>query len=199
MAPSLRTASRYRNAGQVIFRLLVENHLLAESYEGESKDTLSLQNKITQAVAAEVSAKLTPREFQHLGSTRPVNPMAQEAYLRGRYFFAKRTAEGLRKSIEYYDQAIEKDANYASAYAALAESLILYMGYGHVNETETYPKAKMAALRALELDENLPESHTVMGLPRKSIGTGRVPAKNTAGRLSLIPTMRAPTNCIPST
>src|SRR5206468_5492464 len=133
--------------------------LWAGSYEGESRDTLALQNKVATAIAQQIRIKLKPQEQ---GELRAVDPEAHEAYLKGRYFWNKRTTDGLRKAVDFFNQAIEKDPTYAQAYSGLADSYAL-MGdweYGVLAPGEALPKAKAAATKALALDNSLGEAHT---------------------------------------
>ena len=110
---------------------------------------------------SEIRIELTPHEQAVLKNVKRVNPEAYEAYLKGRYFWNKRTADGLKKAIDYFNQAIEKDPNYAPAYAGLADSYALAgdWEYGVLAPKEAYPKAKAAATKALELDSTLGEAH----------------------------------------
>jgi tetratricopeptide (TPR) repeat protein len=107
-------------------------------------------------------APLNPGEQMQVEQQRPVNADSYEAYLKGRYFWNKRTAEGLKKAVEYFNHAIETDPLYARAYSGLADSYAL-MGdweYGVLPPAEALPKAKAAAARALALDETVGEAHT---------------------------------------
>src|SRR5258708_30994235 len=123
---------------------------------------LALQKKVAQSIAEEIRIKLTPHEQAVLKNAKRVNPEAYEAYLKGRYFWNKRTGDGLKKAIDYFSQAIERDRIYAQAYAGLADSYAL-MGdweYGVLPPAEAFPKAKAAATRAIALDNALGEAHT---------------------------------------
>src|SRR2546423_4231419 len=92
------------------------------------------------------------------------NPEAYELYLKGRFFWNKRTSTDLRKAVEYFNQAIAKDPNYALAYAGLADALGLFPDYGIEAPVDAYPRAKAAAARALELDNALGQPHAALGL-----------------------------------
>jgi TolB-like protein/DNA-binding winged helix-turn-helix (wHTH) protein/Flp pilus assembly protein TadD len=156
----LRSGSRVRITAQLI-QASSDKHLWAESYEGELQDTLALQNKVARAIAEQIRIKLSPGDDK-LKIARVLNHEAYEDYLKGRYFWNKRTGDGLRKAVNYFDQAIEKDPNYAQAYSGLADSYAL-MGdweYGIMAPKEAFPKAKAAATKALELDNTLGEAHT---------------------------------------
>ncbi len=136
-----------------------DKHLWAESYQREMRGILALQSEVARAIASEIRIAVTPPEQARLTSARPVNSEAHEAYLKGRYHWNKRTREGFEKGIEYFEQAIEKDPNYALAYAGLADSYINLGAWGHVPPRDTYPRGKAAAMKALDLDEELAEAH----------------------------------------
>ncbi|HEV2385846.1 MAG TPA: protein kinase [Candidatus Acidoferrales bacterium] len=160
----LRAGDRVRITAQLI-HAVTDRHLWAKSYEGDLRDVLALQSEVAHAVAGEVQVKLTPRERIRLARSRPANPAAHEAYLKGRYHFAKGTEQGVRKSVEYFEEAIAKDPSYALAYCGVADSIS--MPANPILELmppgEAAPKGKAAALRALELDETLAEAHTSLG------------------------------------
>jgi len=157
----LRSGEQVRITAQLI-QTPADKHLWAESYEGDLHDTLALQKKVASAIAEQIRIELTPKEQAALKNAKVVNPEAYEAYLKGRYFWNKRTADGLKRAVDYFDQAIEKDPNYAQAYAGLADSYALLgdWEYGVLAPSEAYPKAKAAAIKALELDNALGEAHT---------------------------------------
>ena len=157
----LRSGDQVRITAQLI-QAPDDKHLWAESYEGDLHDTLSLQKKVARAIAEQIRIELTPNEQAGLKSAKPVNPEAYEAYLKGRYFWNKRTADGLQRAVDYFNQAIEKDPNYAQAYAGLADSYALLgdWEYGVMSPSQAYPKAKAAASKALDLDDTLGEAHT---------------------------------------
>jgi TolB-like protein/DNA-binding winged helix-turn-helix (wHTH) protein/Flp pilus assembly protein TadD len=157
----LRSGQQVRITAQLI-QASVDKHLWAQSYEGDLRDTLALQNKVARAVAEQIRINLNPQEQAALKNVKVVNPDAYEAYLKGRYFWNKRTADGLKKAIDYFNQAIEKDPNYAQAYTGLADSYALLgdWEYGVLAPKEAFPRAKAAATKALELDSTLGEAHT---------------------------------------
>ena len=139
-----------------------EQHLWAQSYEGELKDVLRLQDQVAQAIAEAVKVKLTAQEHQRLTSAAPVNPDAYQAYLKGRYFWTQRTEDSVNRAIDYFRQAIEKDPNYAAAYSGLADSfssLGFSFDIGSLPPNDVHPKARSAALKAVELDDSLAEAH----------------------------------------
>lgn len=157
----LRSGDRVRITTQLI-QVPAERHLWAQSYEGDLRDALTLQSQVAHAVAEQIRINLNPQEQAALQKKKPVDPEAYEAYLKGRYFWNKRTANGLKTAVVYFEQAIKQDPNYAAAYSGLADSYAL-MGdwqYALMAPTEAFPKAKAAALKALELDNTLAEAHT---------------------------------------
>jgi tetratricopeptide (TPR) repeat protein len=127
-----------------------------------------LQGELAQAIAGEIMVKLTSQEQARLTDTNSVDPDAYEAYLKGRFFWNKRSGEGFRKGMEYFNQAIARDPSYAPPYAGLADSYALLgsigLGYNTLPPREAMPKAKAAALKALEIDSTLAEAHTSLGL-----------------------------------
>jgi TolB-like protein len=139
-------------------------HLWAESYDRKLTDIFAVESEIATKVAGALRAKLT-RPEQNAVSGRPTeNTEAYQLYLLGRYFWNKRTAADFEKAIEYFNQAIEKDPNYALAYAGLADAYVLLIAYGQGRPEDTFPKAKDAALKALELDRTLGEAHAALGM-----------------------------------
>ncbi len=155
----LRAGDRVRITAQLI-EASTDQHLWAETYDRDLRDVLSLQSDVARAIAEEIKVKVTPGEQARLASGRRVNPEAHEAYLKGRFYWNKRTPEGLTKSLDYFQQAIEKDPNYAAAYAGLADSYGMLADNGFSPPEECYPKARAAALKALEMDDTLAEAHT---------------------------------------
>jgi TolB-like protein/DNA-binding winged helix-turn-helix (wHTH) protein/Tfp pilus assembly protein PilF len=157
----LRSGERVRITAQLI-QASADKHLWAETYEGNVRDTLVLQTKVAQAIAEKIRIELTPQEEAGLRHLKEVEPDAYENYLKGRYFWNKRTADGLRKAIEYFTQAIAQDRTYAPAYSGLADSYALAgdWQYGVMTTKEALPKAKAAAMKAIELDDSLSDAHT---------------------------------------
>jgi TolB-like protein/Flp pilus assembly protein TadD len=154
----LRSGNRVRISAQLI-QANPEKHLWAESYERDLRDVLALQSEVAGAIANEIKIKVTPQEQARLANARPVNPDAHEAYLKGRYYWNLRTEGGLKKGIEYFQQAIEKDPGYALAYAGLADAYFSLADYGLMSPSEAYPRVKAAVLKALDIDETLAEAH----------------------------------------
>jgi TolB-like protein/DNA-binding winged helix-turn-helix (wHTH) protein/Flp pilus assembly protein TadD len=165
----LRSGEQVRITAQLI-RATTDEHLWAESYEGDLRDTLQLQDRVARAIANRIRVNVTSREQVLLQNPKPINPVAYDAYLRGRYFWNKRTEQGLRKAIEYFDQAIANDPKYAQAYSGLADSYALLgdWEYGALAPQEAFPKAEAAATKALELNDNLGEAHASLALCLKA-------------------------------
>jgi TolB-like protein/Flp pilus assembly protein TadD len=156
----LRAGDQVRITAQLI-DASTDKHLWSQSYEGELKDTLALQDRVARAIAEQIQINLTPREQAALKSVRVVNPEAYESYLKGRFFWNKRTADGLRVALAYFNQTIEEDPKYAQAYSGLADTYALLgdWQYAVMTPAQAYPKAKAAALKAVELDNALGEAH----------------------------------------
>jgi TolB-like protein/DNA-binding winged helix-turn-helix (wHTH) protein/Tfp pilus assembly protein PilF len=165
----LRSGQQVRITAQLI-RAAADEHLWSQSYQGDLRDTLELQDKVARAIADRIRVTVTSQERALLESAKLVNPDAHDAYLRGRYFWNKRTEQGLKRAINYFDEAIAKDPNYAQAYSGLADSYALLgdWEYGALAPNEAFPKAKAAATKALELDDGLGEAHASLALCLKS-------------------------------
>ena len=161
-----RDSDKVRITAQLI-QLSDQTHLWARQYDRDLSHLLALQGEIAHEVSEEIQIALWDR--------KPVTPLsppalfpqnyeAYDLYLKGQYFWNKRTIEGFERAIDYYQQAIAKDPNYARAYAGLADSYALIASYSAASPSEYMPKARAAALRALELDKDLPEAHTALAL-----------------------------------
>jgi serine/threonine-protein kinase len=134
--------------------------LWAQSYQRDLRDALTLQEEVATAISYQIQAKLTPDEKAYLSSTRTTNAEAYQLYLKGRFFWNMRTPEGFLKALEFFQRAIERDPRYAEAHAGLADTYTLMADYGLLSPGNAYPRARAAALSALELDETLAEAHT---------------------------------------
>jgi TolB-like protein/DNA-binding winged helix-turn-helix (wHTH) protein/Flp pilus assembly protein TadD len=156
----LRSGDRVRITAQLI-EASTDKHLWSQSYEGDLRDTLTLQKKVASAIADQIRINLTPQEQAALKNVKVVNPEAYESYLKGRYFWNKRTADGLKVALAYFKQAIEEDPKYAQAYSGLADTYALLgdWQYSVMTPKEAFPQAKAAAIKALELDSTLGEAH----------------------------------------
>jgi TolB-like protein/DNA-binding winged helix-turn-helix (wHTH) protein/tetratricopeptide (TPR) repeat protein len=156
----LRFGDRVRISAQLI-EVPLERHVWAQSFEGDLRDTLVLQSSVARAIAEQIRVTMTEQERAALQNSKPVNPVAYEGCLKGRYFINKRTGDGLKKAIEYFSQAIETDPTYAAAYSGLADAYALSgdWKYGVLSPQDAFSKAKAAAAKALALDDNLAEAH----------------------------------------
>ncbi|MGH9812504.1 MAG: protein kinase domain-containing protein [Candidatus Acidiferrales bacterium] len=157
-----RAGDRVRITAQLI-HAPTDTHLWAENYDRELSDVLRLQSEIARAIAREVKVALSPGEETHLAGARSVNPKAHEAYLRGRYHWNRRTELDLKKAIAHFEEAIAIDPDYGPAHEGLAEAYTVLPFYSAVSVRQVYPKAKAAALRALELDDSLAGAHASLG------------------------------------
>jgi len=156
----LRSGDQVRITAQLI-EASSDKHLWSHSYEGQLRDTLALQNQVAQAIADQIRINLNSQERAALKNVRVANPQAYESYLKGRYFWNKRTADGLKVALAYFNQAIDEDQKYAPSYSGLADTYALLgdWQYAVMTPKEALPKAKAAAIKALELDPALGEAH----------------------------------------
>ena len=163
----MRSSDRVRITAELV-QVATDRHLWAETYESQLGDILALQSHVASAIVNEIRVKLTPEDQQRLASSRPVSTQSYENYLKGRYYWNKRSQEGLTKAIDYFQIAIEKDPQYALAYAGLADcySIIGSAIVGTVPAAEVASKARAAALKSLELDNTLAEAHTALATVR---------------------------------
>ena len=139
-----------------------DQELWAHSYERDLSNLLGLQHEVAQAIAASIEGTLKPDEQADLQRADSVDPAAHEAYLKGLYYWNKRTPEGLQKALQYFQQAIEKDPKYAPAYAGLSYTYAFAPELG-LPSAVAKEKQKAAALKAVQLDDTLPEAHTSLG------------------------------------
>jgi TolB-like protein/tetratricopeptide (TPR) repeat protein len=147
-----------------LINALTDAHLWADTYDRKLIDIFSVESEIAKTIADTLQAKLTGSEKTAMSKKPTANPEAYELYLKGRFFWNKRTSQGLPKSVDYYKQAIAKDPNYALAYAGLADAYVLYPDYGVGAPAEFYPMAKEMATKALNLESTLGEPHAALGL-----------------------------------
>ena len=147
-----------------LINAMTDAHLWAETYDRKLTDIFAVESEIAKAIAETLQAKLSGAEKSSIAKAPTANPEAYELYLKGRFFWNKRTGDDLRKSIEYLKQAIAKDPGYALAYAALADSYGLLRFYGGASPAESVVPAQAAAKKALELDDSLAEAHASLGL-----------------------------------
>ncbi len=138
-------------------------HLWADIYDRKLTDIFAVESEIAKTVADILEAKLTGSELKAMAKVPTADSEAYELYLKGRFFWNKRTGPDLRKAIGYFDQAISKDPHYALAYAGLADSYLLLPNFGAASPQDSIPQAKAAAKHALELDDALAEAHASSG------------------------------------
>jgi len=134
-----------------------------QHYSGKSTEIISMQETIAGDIAEKLRSKLSTSEKQLVAKQGTQNPEAYELYLKGRYFWNKRTRSDLDTAISYFNQAIAKDPGYALAYSGLADTYTVLPNYGSGNSRETHAKANAAARKALELDASLARPHAVLG------------------------------------
>ena len=155
-----RAGERVRITAQLI-RVSDESHLWAQSYERGLHDVLEVQTEVARAVAREIQIKLTPHEQRRLDpdKTRSINSQAYELYLRGRHFWYRRTEEGIRKSIECFEEALRYDPNFAAAYDGISDAHTMLACRGMTPALESFHKAKTAARQAVRLQPELGEGY----------------------------------------
>ena len=137
-----------------------EVYLWAETYRGTIEDIFEIQEKVAVEIVQTLQLRLSPDEKQILRKRFTENTEAYQLYLQGRFFWNKRSEEGLKTAIKYFEQAIEKDPQYALAWAGIADSYLVLGEYGNIPRRELYPLAEAAVIKALEIDDQLAEVHT---------------------------------------
>jgi TolB-like protein/Tfp pilus assembly protein PilF len=160
----LRSHGRVRIAAQLI-HAASDTHLWAKHYESDLRDVLALQSDVARAIADEIQIQLSPQEKSRLERSRPVDPAAYEAFLKGRHLWYRRSPDALTRSVELLQQSISLDAGHALAYAGLAD-VYATMGwdlFGLSAPSESFPKARHAAQKALDIDPNCAEAHAALG------------------------------------
>jgi serine/threonine protein kinase/Flp pilus assembly protein TadD len=162
-----------RRAGdrvRVVAQLLdahTDEHIWAETYDREMKDVFAIQSDVAEKIATALRAELSPVEKERIERKPTESTEAYSDYLKGRFYWNKRTEDDIRRAIEYFNRAIEKDPRYAVAYAGLASACAVLSPYAGLPQNETMPKAEAAARRALELDPTLAEARAVLGTIRQ--------------------------------
>ncbi len=139
-------------------------HLWADTYDRKLTDIFAVETEIAKTIAETLQARLTGSEKSSIGKAPTANPEAYELYLKGRFFWNKRNGDDLRKAIDYFNQAIARDPGYALAYVGLADSYLLLPNYAAVSPVDSFPPARSAIKKALELDDSLAEAHASAGL-----------------------------------
>jgi tetratricopeptide (TPR) repeat protein len=160
-----RAGDRLRITAQLI-HAATDRHLWAGTFNGQVCDVLDLQSKVARAVAATVQVKLTRGEELRLAASRQVHPEAYSMYLKGRYCARNLTEEGQRKAIQYFQDSIHVDPNYAAPFAGIAECLIALAFFFGMVPKEAFSQAKVAAEKAVQLEDTLADGHAVLGLLR---------------------------------
>ena len=147
-----------------LINALTDAHLWADTYDRKLTDIFAVETEIAKTVADVLQAKLTGSEQRVIAARPTENTEAHQLYLKGRFFWNKRTGNDLKKSIDYFEQALAADPSYALGYAGVADAYVFLPGYTAGAPGDCYPKAKAAAKKALELDETLAEAHTTLAL-----------------------------------
>ncbi len=154
-----RSGDKVRITAQLI-EARTDQHVWAEEYNRDLRDVVTMQGEVARDIAQKIRIAVTPEERAKLTGLPRVNPEAYQAYLKGRYYWNKRTEEAVRKAIPYFEQSMSKDPNYPLAYDGLADCWLSLGWYGYVPPKEAFPRGKAAAMRALELDDSLADAHT---------------------------------------
>ena len=177
-----------------LINALNDAHLWAETYDRKLTDIFAVESDIAKTVAENLQAKLNGRAEKMLAARPTENPEAHQLYLKGRFFWNKRTPENLRKAIDYFQQAIEKDPAFALAYAGLADAHAILPIYASTSPNEDVPAALAAARKAVELDDSLAEGTLPWRTPSCLTCNLPRPKPSFAGPSSLTLTMRPPIN-----
>ena len=156
-----KSADQVRVSVQLI-NALTDAHLWADTYDRKLIDIFAVESEIAKTIADTLQAKLTGSEEKAIAKKPTANPEAYELYLQGRFFWNKRTAADLRKSIDYFNQAIAKDPNYALAYAALGQSYVILPAYDGGAPKDCFPQGEVFAKKALALDPDSSEALAVI-------------------------------------
>jgi tetratricopeptide (TPR) repeat protein len=159
----LRSGDRVRITAELV-QVSTDRHLWADTYESQLGDVLALQNQVASAIVSQIRIKLTPHDKETLVAARPINSGAFEDYLKGRYYWGKRSEDALDKAIHYFQSATDKDPNYALAYAGLADcyGILGAAIVGTIPTSEVAPQAEAAAKKAVGLDPTLAETQTAL-------------------------------------
>jgi len=158
-----RSADRVRITVQLI-QAQNQTVVWTESYDRELKDVLAVQDSVVQSIASQIHIALTEKQKTLLANPRQTRPEAYEAYLKGRYYWNKRTADGMQKAEHYFQQAIDSDPTYAAAYSGLADCNSGLTWHGFKSPADALPKAYAAARKAVEIDPQSAEAHASLGL-----------------------------------
>src|SRR6185437_8683034 len=153
-----RSGDRVRITVQLV-RTSPENHVWADAYEGNIRDVLNLQRDVARNIASNIEAKLGTRQLTARRASKRLYPETYEDYLRGRHFLARRNAQAMNKALAYFRQAVQRDPQYAQAYAGLASTYDIVGMYEVLPPQKSFPQAKEFAGRALQLDNTLSEAY----------------------------------------
>ncbi|MFN2511469.1 MAG: tetratricopeptide repeat protein [Pyrinomonadaceae bacterium] len=141
----------------------LERVVWSQQYNRKQSELVTLQNEIARDVSSKLKSQLSGADVAKVEKNYTANAEAYQLYLKGKFYWNKRTGESLKQAAEFYRQAIEKDPNYGLAYSGLAETYVLFSSYDVAPATDSMPQAKAAAMRALEIDDSLAEAHTALG------------------------------------
>jgi TolB-like protein/DNA-binding winged helix-turn-helix (wHTH) protein/Tfp pilus assembly protein PilF len=158
-----RSSDRVRITIQLI-QARDQTDVWTESYDRELKDVLAVEDSVVRSIASEIHIALTEEQEMRLAAPRQISPEAYEAYLKGRYYWNKRTGESMQKAEQYFEQAIDNDPTYAAAYSGLADCNSGLTWHGFKSPAEALPKAYAAARKALEINPESAEAHASLGL-----------------------------------
>jgi TolB-like protein/DNA-binding winged helix-turn-helix (wHTH) protein/Flp pilus assembly protein TadD len=158
-----RSSDRVRITVQLI-QARDQTDIWTESYDRELKDVVAVQDSVVRSIASEIHVALTEEQEKRLAAPRKISPEAYEAYLKGRYYWNKRTGASMEKAEQYFEQAIDSDPTYAAAYSGLADCNSGLTWHGYKSPAEALPKAYVAARKALEISPESAEAHASLGL-----------------------------------
>ena len=162
------SGARVRITAQLI-QAQTDRHLWARSYEGDVRDLLALERETARSIASEVKAAVTPDERARFAQARAFDPQAYDAYLKGRFYWNERTGENLKKSLQFFEEAIARDPQNPLPYAGKADAHNMFANYSLLAPSEAFPKAEEAARKALEMDDSLAEAHSALRICPLSI------------------------------
>lgn len=158
----MRAGDRVRITAQLI-DTRTDRHLWAESYERSLQDALALQSEVAEKIASEVGVKLTPAQRDNMMNARPANAAAQEAYLKGQFYWNRLNCAAFEKALNYFNQAVALDANYGAAYAGVARTNFTLADFGCRPQNQAFEQSRQAALKAIQSDPTLGSPHVWLG------------------------------------
>ena len=181
-----RVGNRVRVTVQLV-RVHDGTSLWGEKFDTQLEDILEIQDKVSEQVVQALAITLTTQEQDSLKKRNPSNPYAYQAYVRGRYFWNKRSEQGLRLAAENFQEALEIDPSYALAYAGLADCYLILASAEFISQKEGYQKAEAAASQALKLDDSLAEAHTSVAFIKDELGDPTAAGQNYLRAIALNP------------